>query len=296
MKIPNKSHEWLLSYERPWIVIDWGCLRAMTSGNGLPPGFTAVIPDMVFLEAATTETARRKAFVHKLRSVIEHPSSHGRILVGRYWDEVARQETRPSIPAVSAQIIEKPLSLMLAEFQRGERGFREVTFQEPEIEQYRYNKEVFVKTANHFLDDFREREPDNWRQLSLGKQKPASMIQGESEMMYEYLSKIDGKFRRKSWEDALSQYPDRFAVPRWLRLIAWYCLVRASLPEQNEARFGNNFEDAHYAFLSLYTNHLWTADKGMAAAARAVSADRVRVYSSLEDLPGAHGGEEPVLG
>ena len=72
---------------------------------------------------------------------------------------------------------------------------------------------------------------------------------------------------RKEWRRYLNDDPNRFAIIRWARFLAWYCVKRA---EGQTNKFENNFDDIHYGLLASYTGHLGTNDKGLAEATLAI--------------------------
>lgn len=76
--------------------------------------------------------------------------------------------------------------------------------------------------------------------------------------------------------------PNRIALIRWSRFVAWYCLRRA---EGLRVKFENNFDDAHYGLLASYTGHLGTDDKGLVEAATTIFPGiRVVTLSQLQPV------------
>lgn len=72
---------------------------------------------------------------------------------------------------------------------------------------------------------------------------------------------------RADWSPRVLADPNRFAVVRWARFIAWYCVLRA---EGQTKKYENNFDDAHYGLLASYTGTLGSNDRGLNDAFTAI--------------------------
>jgi hypothetical protein len=77
----------------------------------------------------------------------------------------------------------------------------------------------------------------------------------------------------------LVRFPDVVPLAKWARVIAWYALLRARLPQgcKSDLAFSNNFADGNCLFLAMHTGHLLTNDRGLQQAARAI-APNVRIF------------------
>lgn len=263
--------------QHPWVVLDWGALRSIPAGEGLPGGFIGVIPDWLINEVLTSK--KPTELFKKLESIVFHPSSKGRILVGRYWEDMALEQKRPSqIIAGSAAAIEWEVSTMLLKYQEQRSSFDHDPSEPLDFRED--HKTKFAASASKFEELIREQQPGLDRRIKSG--------QNIEEVLWSYPSFFENASRmlpwvrgRSAWKQEFEKRIDRAAVSRWCRIILWYFLVRVRSPEELADRFANNQDDAYYVFLSLYTNHLCTQDKGMTAAARAVSKGRIHTYTSV---------------
>ena len=71
------------------------------------------------------------------------------------------------------------------------------------------------------------------------------------------------RYGSHAWRRELSTFPDRTAIGRLLRLIAWSAALRVLAPNQTDANFSNNYEDSIYAFIASYTFEIATRDQGL---------------------------------
>ena len=91
-------------------------------------------------------------------------------------------------------------------------------------------------------------------------------------------------YRTQDWVRELGSFPDRAAVAKWMRITVCYALLSLNKRDRAVKRLRNDYDDAFYAFLSLYTGHLWTRDKDLGQVARLVSGGRVQVHTSWESV------------
>lgn len=267
---------WLRGIRRPWIVADWGSLRALPRDAGLPGTASIMLPDVALKEMLSTE--RPDAYFEKLNGLIFHPSANRRVVVGRYWNDISNDETTPqSVNPHSIAAAHLPLTRELLAMQR--QGRRFVFVQEHDDMEKR--KARFLNLVNRFATWMEVEHPDHVRRLRSDPNTVTSSIQGATATMGNLIAMGDPRYATPAWRAAANTFPDRCAAARWMRTIVWYANLRVALPDQSDAKFGNNYEDAHYVFLAQYTGHIWTLDNGMARAALEVSGGRVQVHRNL---------------
>jgi hypothetical protein len=127
-----------------------------------------------------------------------------------------------------------------------------------------------------------------WRQQA-GKRHPKPEERGDwvrqPQLVTALVERYFGKVWRPEWRQQVEADPNRFAVVRWARFVAWYCLKRG---EGQTYKYKNNFDDAHYGLLASYTGHLGTGDKGLQLVSRTIFPDlRIIEFSDLIRVDGA---------
>jgi len=248
------------------------------------------MPDRVLLEVLGTK--KPTDFLRKLDGILTHQASHGRVLVGRYWNDITDDELTPShVRGGSGPAIHVALSEEVRRQQaRGEDVFLPPE-KWPQPSELDDRKEQFLDLMRQYAGWMETERPDSLRELrNGGVEHRAQLIQESGDAMAKLAPVASRRYRRPAWQRVLREFPDRCAAGRWLRLIVWYAMQHASAPDTGDKRLGNDYDDAHYAFLSLYTKHIWTPDPGMAQAVRAVSGGGVRVHESWTTIPCYGGG------
>lgn len=273
---------WIRECPKPWVVVDWGVLRSLPSDAGIPGRFTAVLHDRVIAEVLGSD--KPEEFRRKLDRILVHPDSQGRVVIGRYWNDIVDEETSPSSVCPGAvATVEMDMSNALLSQQRTGRTFlaaNDLSLPVGWIDK----RTAFVGLMNRYVDYMRQHRPDHLRLLQDKSRLPRIVGLPTSELA-ESILETDSRYRSPAWHRLLSQFPDVCAIGRFLRVINWYAMRRASAAEEREDTFGQNYDDCHYVFLSLYTRHIWTLDRGMSDAASAVSGGRVHVHRDWRTIP-----------
>ncbi len=267
---------WLRKIRRPWIVADWGSLRALPRGGGIPGTASTMIPDVALKEMLGSD--KPEAYFHKLNELVFHPTSRNRIVVGRYWNDISVEESTPA-RIISSSVAAAHLQLSRDLIQMQSVGQRFSLAAGPDDIEKR--KAHFVDLCNRFSSWMHSEHPDGVRKLRSNPESLAASIQAPSAAMGSLLTSANTKYGTPAWASEAARFPDRCAAARWMRTVVWYANQRILQPDVPDDRFSNNYEDAHYVFLSLYTGHLWTLDRGMLNAALGVSGGRVRVHRKL---------------
>lgn len=276
---------WIANAPRPWVVADWCSLRSLPADNRLPGRFTIVIPDRLVVEVLGTDAPEE--FLRKLDGLMTHPTSIGRILIGHYWNYIAGLETSPEHVVDSATCaIHVELSEFIAQQQRtGTRVFK-LSKQWPDVSTIADRKDKFITLVRMYAAEMTRESASALDELRKGKLPELTrLIQESGDAMVNLVASGYEKYRQPMWRDILREFPDRVAAARWLRVMMWYSMRHLTAPDTGDKKVGNEYDDAHYVFLSLYTKHLWTQDPGMARAASVISGGTVSVHSKWTDIP-----------
>jgi len=267
---------------RPIVVVDMNYLRGLPAGAGIPGTFTALLPDALFVEAATS--TKPAALIGKYESILTHPLTRGRVLLGRYPDELIHEERHPrQIRSGSSAVINIPYSRSILDLRSGDLNVPDIDFGSTHFGR---SKAEFLDLSSRFVKWQAEHDPEPMPRFASDKQALdwiAKTITNGSQ--HRLLANLwPSRFRSRAWEREHVRFPDRGAMARWFRVQAWYYFRRATKPSVGDRSFGNSFEDMYYVFSSLYTRHLLTSDGDLAEAARAVSGGAVTVYTSHEQV------------
>lgn len=273
---------WIARRPKPWVVVDWGILRALPVGTGLPGRFTAVLPPRLLEEVLGIDEGR-EGFLRKLEGILSHPDSRGRFLFGRDMESLIIDERASSdVRSEPIASIDFDLTTLLLERLRSESIFSEFR---PSPADLGDRKESFVEMATKFGPRLVENQPGHLRELSRGKEFHARQVIEAREEMISLAAHVDPCYSTPKWKAVLREFPDRSAVGKWLRLVWWYTMHRAGAPGERIERYGNNFDDLHYAFAALYTGRIWTSDTGLRKAVLAVSGGRAVVDTDPRIAP-----------
>src|SRR6266850_8275690 len=116
MRFRSSTPEWIRKCPRPWVVVDLSVLRSLPKGSGIPGLFTAIIPDRTVAELIGSADPKRS--IAKLDGILCHPHSRGRLLLGRYWNNIEEEEVRPEdVWSGSIAAIDPALSSQIRELQ-----------------------------------------------------------------------------------------------------------------------------------------------------------------------------------
>lgn len=218
--------------------------------------------------------------MRKVAATALHPSAHGRLLIGLYWNDRLSLEVRPSnIVHGSMGAIHWGLSEGLLASQRRAKLFPDVPTPPEDTA-----KSEFIDYVNRYESWIRTAFPDVARRFNGNQELAAAQLGNLTFGMVKRIVEQRPQFHRPAWHRELNRFPDRAAIARWTRIALWYALRKVIAPEQSEIDTGQNYDDAHYVFCALYTKHLWTQDRGMRTAALAVSGGQVRVHSTIGEV------------
>lgn len=272
----------ILSSPRPWVVCDWGAFRGLRRGVPLAGGFSLVLGNTFFLEAVDSTPLER--MIGKLREILEHPSIVDRVLIASHGPHFVDAEVSPRTRFTGADLIDVETTKRLRSYLRHGGAWPENLLRgrmSPHFEQYRSTRDGFVRQCNEFADHPAHQEMSSVRALRTGRWSMTDWIR-HPDLCPQFATALDGgrRYRRPAWQKELRVFPDRTAIGRLLRLLAWYAMLRVRLRERSDDEYGNNYEDAMYAFLASYMFEIATNDRGLQDCVRAVF-PRVRFRESL---------------
>ncbi len=253
----------------PAVVMDWNLIRAMPSSNDVPPEYHCIVPDHVFHEKATSETTDTGdpiGLMHKFHDWAARNAArlwYGRTredLVDRQWATGGRplsmqDVVHPTLTDKLRQFAERP-SDDLGNFVRIFQGCTSINHRLNDIR-------LHVRICDEFAKSFQTTYPHR----SLGSTKEQEKMIRGPDLIKPFLNGPYHFCWRPEWDNTLLTDSNRFAIARWARFFAWYCMRRA---HGEKGKFKNNFDDAMYGLLASYTDHLGTHDEGLKRAVKAI--------------------------
>lgn len=272
----------VLDSPRPWVVCDWGAFRGLERGVPLARDFSLVLGNTFFLEAV--DSAPRERMVEKLRSILEDPNVVDRVLIAAHGPQLTEAEVSPHARHTGSDLIDIETTLRVRSYLRGGAPWPENLLrgrESPDFEQYQRSKTAFVRQCNEFADHPGHQEMVSVRSLRTGHWSMTDWIRNP-ELCPQFATALEGgrRYKRGAWQRELRTFPDRTAIGRLLRLLAWYAMLRVRLRSRSDAEFGNNYEDAMYAFLASYMFEISTNDRGLRDCIQAAF-PKVRLRDSL---------------
>lgn len=251
---------------RRWIVCDWGALRSLGKVVRLPGDACFVVSDFTFLEASDG-AAQRGHTIDKLQSLLSIPDFLARVLVGHHWQTLALEEHRTKTPSAVHDTIDHDATVQIRGGPPPGPRWADRLLHARKSDgylDYEAAKSEFVACGNAFASAPENRGSAVLQQLRRDASSLRTFIRRPAIVTdFLYASRLNPSWRSRKWRYNLEVFPDRFAVGRWARLLAYYGIRRLMAPEERGDRFSNNFEDATYAFLASYTGFLASKDIGL---------------------------------
>ena len=270
---------------RPLVVVDMSALRSLPNGN-LPGTFSAVVPNRLLQEAL--ESSDRDGVLRKIDSVLRSQSAHGRVLVAKDWQDVFNEQVKPmDIRAGESGIIDEKLSKGFSEFQKSPVRLTSTRLSARRQPSPDDDKDFFVKLRKRFAAHMLKNRSGQLAAFRSEMKRSGKWSGPNQEGAIARLAEHEWpkRFSTRAWERELTREPNRSACSRWLTVTLWYAAQSVSAPGTSDEKLGNDFDDAHYVFTSLYTNHLWSKDTRMREASERISNGRVRTYEHWDQIP-----------
>jgi hypothetical protein len=249
----------------PIIVLDWNLIQTMPASKEIPPHFQCVIPAQAIHEIATKESGSNEA---ALRKFVQWGSRNvGRLWIGRLPEYLFEQQMRSKGKRLRMYDVIEPTQTRI--WRRALRS--------PQVDWAKslahLKNSPPINLRNHQIAElvrFSDAIKDAWKKRPL-KRLPQPTEKGEwirlPQFATDLVEYVLSSRWRKEWRRYLDDDANRFAIIRWARFLAWYCVKRA---EGQTKKFENNFDDIHYGLLASYTGHLGTNDKGLQEATVAI--------------------------
>ena len=245
------------------VVYDWGFFRGIPASGQIDSDHDIVLADTIFQEIANSDNP--PTFARKLFHLLRSRGNADRVFIGQYWDHLSRLETEPFLQVDLCDIINHELTeefrgvLQDRSFDVSKRILDVVG--EPEIAEYETRRADFLHLCEEWTHWVTETQADHLLQFRSNAYSQRQWIRRPDQITEFVISRNQGRFDGPDWREALSQFPDVHAIGRWARILLWYVLRRSIKPNEPAHSFENNWDDAHYAFLTSYTKRIATRDR-----------------------------------
>jgi hypothetical protein len=264
-----------------WLVLDWNLLQSMRAAQDVPAEYQCVVLDQAFHEIANKEPGHDMGAIKRFGRWASR--NVDRLWVGRSPEDLFERQLRSDGKRLRLGDVIHP---------QFTRALRQVARQPA----YDWTQPLVGARSSDPVRHRRE-QIDTLVRFSMAiaeiwAQNPAKRLpkleqRGEwvrqPDLVTDLVEKYFGPRWRAQWHPLVTADPNRFALIRWARFVAWYCLRRA---EGLLFKYENNFDDAHYGLLGSYTGQLGTHDKGLAEATTSIFPGvRVLTLSELVPLP-----------
>lgn len=247
----------------PLVVLDRCVLSYRRIEEFVPENAQYVLTDTFFFEAsAATPDEEGPKFNAWAKRFVD------RLFVAQYWDELSRMEKRPGQTVHPKEIIHAGFSYALREeaknagldWSLASRGDVHTELQEKQ-----QRVAAFTGLCERFSATAQDRIP-GWRKQLRSQESQHELIR-QPGFIASFVQQNNERVAGPEWKEHLQAFPDKHAVGRWVRLVAWYA-IQHSLGRTHD--FGNNYCDAEYAFAASYVGRIATTDGGLTEAIRAV--------------------------
>lgn len=257
---------------KPLVVLDWGWIRTQSANDvHLPNTFNYLLSDVVFFEVAGCSATERGGLANKLWRLVR--TNRGRVYVGRYWEEVSQGERQSASVAALQDVVRRDFTVTLREMAEANavHFLQGIEDQRAGSEEYENMRKRFVDWCSKFADVVRCNHCQELKRMRESTDAQERWLR-HPKLIGDFAVRHNPAWQCRQTE--LIVFPDRLALGRWCRLIAWYAL-QMCLGRTRD--FSNNWDDAHYAFLASYTGWIATPDSRLWEAVSALFPDVVRI-------------------
>jgi hypothetical protein len=257
-------------------------MESKSSSVDVPPQYGCLLHDTLFAEIADKEVeTERIGFSRKIGRWIQKNGM--RSWIGRHWEDISGViENRPTKRATMEDVITR-------KYTRGMRNcinepdqfwehFLSPAQQVVGLTEYHARQESFVQLCEEFRDWVNKQPGKLFDKVPKDDEEMRKWIQDPT-LTASFVParfKPRKKFQDVGWREHLTHFPDRLAVGRWGRIIAYYAMLMA---RGLTHKFKNNWDDANYLFLASYSHHLITSDTGLIKAARMMFPGMIKIVS-----------------
>lgn len=252
-----------MSSSKSYVVYDWNYFRGLPNDYVLANDHRIVLADTVFHEIAHSDNPN--AFITKLLSILQASNASDKIFIGHYWNDLSMIEANPFKSAGIDSLFHNELTIQFRDYVRSNpvdmTNRIQNTTDSLESNEYESQRAEFVALCEQFTKWANETQGSQIHSFRSNPTKQRLWIQQPNQVT-DYIARMNpDRFASDDWRQALSVFPDIHAIGRWARIVLWYVMRR--LVEDNAQDFENNWDDAHYAFLTSYTKCLATHDSGL---------------------------------
>lgn len=250
--------------ENPAVVLDWNVLQKMPADGDVLSHYQCIVPDQAFHEIAKKPLEEGKPLIRKFGRWASR--NVDRLWVGRTPEDLFEKQLKADGRRLGAGDVVHP------QFTRGLRAvasdpnydwgasLSDVRTGE-HVENRKQQIEKLVRLCSAIAELWKEQPKRVPRQEEVG-----GWLR-EAHRVTDLVETFFGKVWRPEWRQQVASDPNRFAVIRWARFVAWSCVKRAA---GQTVKYENNFDDAHYALLGSFTGHLGTDDRKLGEAAMSI--------------------------
>jgi hypothetical protein len=265
--------------DRPTLVVDLSWIRARKRSDfHLPNQWRYLVPDILFREMVTSSDVTKVA-THVWWFVRQNAE---KLLVGKFWDDVADAESRPGKGSVLENVVEWENTRLLRANRLPSRDEWLASAPAAALsslgDRNSAGRQTWIWMAQRFAEWLEEHRREDKRSLLSG----AGIVEmvRDRPTIVEWTVREWPRLDTAEWRAALDVFPDLHAAARGLRLLMWAIHRYAAGATRD---FENLWEDSQYAFLASYSNALLTRDEGLARMT-AVVFPGVRLYRDLPDV------------
>jgi len=249
------------------VVIDWNWIQTRGANNcRMPDGWIGMLSEVVFSEVVGKAFDAREKYCRVLFRFINQ--NHGRLVLSRFCQDLVRRERPNKAPCEMAEMVHRSFSdelLRLGEL--SEDDFCSRMLSNPMINRdWERRRARFVAFASIAATKMAEELPSVVTGVGGNPERQVEDIR-KPWMPAVFLQAVAARYRTPVWQDALSVFPDKFAIGRLTRILVWY-LFQCGFGATK--RFDNSWDDAQYAFMATYTKRIATNDRALQRCVRAV--------------------------
>lgn len=257
----------ILASPRPWVVCDWGALRALPANAVMPTQCSIVLSDQIYLEVVDADSDHRDNWIRKLNSLLAQPGVPDRVLMAVPWPKLAGKEWNPYHRPRGRDLIDTKLTEAIRTALHEKRDWVPTLLQgrrSSEFADYLRHKQAFVSSCNAFADQPAHKTETGLKRLRDGGGSIVDWIRDPS-LTAAFGAQLggNGRYDTRAWKREFAFFPDRTPMGRLLRIISWYGMLRGKQRGQSDAEFSNNYEDSLYAFIASYMYSIATKDNGL---------------------------------
>ncbi len=251
--------------------------------------FSLVLSERMFIELATATNKQTDAptgsYFNKLVRFVQSADTPIPILIAKDCGNIEDSErARPSPTPGPENSIDWKLTNRLIPYRSGKAELPQWTAEIADVIRSRDMKSHQLASIRANAAELQHWRPDFFRRVQteegkLGRTKHLADI--SKNLILPKLTSKDTYLSSPEWMRTLTINPLSSAVVRWQLVHWWYTLELVAKPGLSDKTLGNNYDDAFYVFLALYSGHLATKDKRQQDCVNSIALGEVQIYDSL---------------